>query len=82
MEKTDKVEKTVKEIIAEVLDIDVLRLDNEDEQDLVDDYGADSLDLVEIQMGLEEEYNLVLEDVEVEKLHTVGQVVELVKSRV
>ena len=48
-----------------------------------DDLGADSLDIVELSMALEENFDVgELEDSEAAKLHTVGDLVRLVQSRV
>ncbi len=45
-----------------------------------DDLGADSLDLVELVMALEEEYDVEIDDEEAEKLKTVGDAVNYIKS--
>ena len=48
-----------------------------------DDLGADSLDIVELSMALEENFDVgELEDSEAANLHTVGDLVRLVQSRV
>ena len=49
-------------------------IDNTD-LSLIDDIGADSLDVVEVVMQIEEECNLEIPDNEVEKLHSVGDIV-------
>lgn len=68
----------VKSIISEQLGI------NEDEITLessfVDDLGADSLDVVELVMALETEFNLEIPDEDAEKISTVGDVVEYIKA--
>jgi len=46
----------------------------------IDDLGADSLDIVELIMALEEEFDLEIPDEEAEKITTVGDVVEYIKS--
>ena len=68
----------LKEIIAEVLNVDV----NEITKDttFVDDLGADSLDIVELLMALEEEFDIEIPDEEAEKLVTVGDVVDYIKN--
>lgn len=68
----------VKEIIADKLslDEDEIKL----ESSFVDDLGADSLDLVELVMALEDEFDMEIPDEEVEKVTTVGDVVEYIKS--
>ena len=52
------------------------------ETDILDDLGADSLDIVEVMMGLEEEYNLVIVDEAVHDLRTVGDVVNFIENMV
>lgn len=70
----------VKDIIVEQLSV------NEDEVTMeasfVDDLGADSLDVVEFIMALEEEFDIEIPDEAAEKVTTVGDVVEYIKSRV
>jgi acyl carrier protein len=46
---------------------------------LVDDLGADSLDLVELSMAMEEAFNINLPDEEVEKIRTVGDIVSVIE---
>jgi acyl carrier protein len=74
------VEKRVKEIIVEQLGVN----ENEvaPEAKFVDDLGADSLDLVELVMALEEEYNIEISDEEAEKILTVGDAIEYIQSHV
>lgn len=66
--------------IAEQLGIDEDEITLESE--FVEDLGADSLDLVELIMALEEEFDMEIPDEDAEKIVTVGDVVEYVKSRV
>ena len=72
------VEDKVKHIIVEQLGVD------EDEvkatASFVDDLGADSLDVVELVMALEEEFGLEISDEDAEKLTTVEQAIEYIKS--
>ena len=74
------VEKRVKEIIVEQLGVN----ENEvaPEAKFVDDLGADSLDLVELVMALEEEYNMEISDEDAEKILTVGDAIEFIQSHV
>ena len=74
------VEKRVKEIIVEQLGVN----ENEvtPEAKFVDDLGADSLDLVELVMALEEEYNMEISDEDAEKILTVGDAIEHIQSHV
>ena len=47
----------------------------------VDDLGADSLDLVELIMAMEEEFGFEIADEEAEKLRTVGDVISFIKAK-
>ncbi|HAR86660.1 MULTISPECIES: acyl carrier protein [Clostridium] len=66
--------------IAEQLSID----ENDITMDsgFVDDLGADSLDLVELIMALEEEFDMEIPDEDAEKITSVGDVVDYIKARV
>lgn len=68
----------VKSIIAEQLslDEDEIKL----ESSFVDDLGADSLDVVELIMALEEEFDIEIPDEDAEKVSKVENVVEYIKS--
>ena len=57
-------------IIAELLDIEQDSI--KDDMHFVNDLGADSLNIVEIVMEIEEEYNIEIPDDDVEALETVG----------
>ena len=48
------------------------------ETEIVDDLGADSLDVVEMLMALEDEYGISLPDEVAMKLHTVGDIVNYI----
>ncbi len=48
---------------------------------LVDDLGADSLDIVELVMAMEEEFDLEIPDEEAEKIKSVGDVIQFIKSK-
>lgn len=64
----------VKEIVAENLGADINTLT--EETSFKDDLGADSLDLFEMVMALEEEYSKEIPTEDLEKLTTIGEVVE------
>jgi acyl carrier protein len=74
------VEEKVRHIIVEQLGVD------EDEVKLqasfVDDLGADSLDVVELVMALEEEFGIEISDEDAEKLGTVKQAIEYIENHV
>ena len=60
-----------------------LSIDEEEikmESSFMNNLGADSLDIVELIMALEEEYEIEIPDEDVEKIATVGDVVEYIKS--
>ena len=68
----------LKKIIAEVLNVDEEEISME--TTFVDDLGADSLDVFQIIMGLEEEFDIEIPNEEAEKIVTVGDAVEQIKS--
>ncbi|MGI6113651.1 MAG: acyl carrier protein [Mahellales bacterium] len=68
----------VKDIIVEQLGVDPEKVTLE--ASFIDDLGADSLDIVELIMALEEEFDLEIPDEEAEKVTTVGDVVEYIKN--
>ncbi|MFQ6077814.1 MAG: acyl carrier protein [Thermodesulfobacteriota bacterium] len=73
------VESRVKEIIVDQLGVDEKEVTLEAK--FIDDLGADSLDLVELVMALEEEYDTEITDKEAEKIQTVGDAIEYIKSQ-
>ena len=68
----------LKKVIAEVLNVDTeeIKLSTT----FVDDLGADSLDLFQIIMGIEEEFDIEIAPEGAEKITTVEEAVELIKS--
>lgn len=68
----------LKKIIAEVLNVDEGEITME--TIFVDDLGADSLDVFQIIMGLEEEFDIEIPNEEAEKIVTVGDAVEQIKN--
>ena len=52
------------------------------EASFIDDLGADSLDIVELIMALEEEFDIEIPDADAEKVVTVGDVVDYIKDNV
>ncbi len=71
----DKIRKTV----AEKLKVDIE--DVIPEASFVDDLGADSLDIVELIMSMEELFDIEIEDDEAEKLTTVNAVLKFIKDK-
>lgn len=68
----------IKAIIAEVLNVDENEITME--TTFTDDLGADSLDVFQIIMGLEEEFDIEIPNEEAEKIVTVGDAVEQIKN--
>ena len=77
---SEEIFEKVKAIIIDLLQVseDSVTLD----ANFIGDLGADSLDLVELIMGIEEEFNLEIPDGEAEKVVTVGDVVDYIKENV
>ncbi|HHW66791.1 acyl carrier protein [Defluviitalea raffinosedens] len=72
--------KRVKEIIAEQLNIQESEIT--EETSFQDDLGADSLDIFQIIMALEEEFDMEISNEDAEKITTVGDAVEYIKNAV
>ncbi len=76
---SEHVERKVREIVAEQLGI------SEDEitrdSSFMNDLGADSLDIVELLMALEEEFSVEIPDEDAEKMSTVGDVFEYIDAK-
>lgn len=71
----------VKEILSSQFDVDADSITQE--TDIVDDLGADSLDLVDMLMSLEDEFNIgEVPDEMVEKIRTVGQLVTYIEENI
>ena len=68
----------IQEIIADVLNIDAD--DISEDSTFVDDLGADSLDIFQIIMGIEEAFDIEIDNDEAEKIVTVGDAVEQIKN--
>jgi len=68
----------IKEILAAQLDVDAeeMSLDTK----IADDLGADSLDVVELLMAIEDEFDVEIPDEEIEKLKTIGDVVDYIQN--
>jgi len=68
----------VKTIIVEQLGVDEDEVTME--ASFIEDLGADSLDIVELVMALEEEFDIVIPDEDAEKIRTVGQAVKYIQD--
>lgn len=78
MAQVQDIEARVKEIIVEQLGVDASEVTTQ--ASFVNDLGADSLDTVELVMALEEEFDIEIPDEQAEKIQTVGQAVDYIKS--
>lgn len=68
----------LQKIIAEVLNVDIEEVAMD--TTFVDDLGADSLDVFQIVMGIEEEFDIEIPAEEVEQIVSVGDAVEKIKQ--
>jgi len=73
------IEERLKELIVQQLGVDESAV--VPEAKFVDDLGADSLDLVELIMALEDEYGIEIPDEDAEKIVTVGDAINYLKER-
>ena len=77
---SEEVFEKVKETIIEQLGVADTAVTME--AAFIDDLGADSLDIVELIMALEEEFDMEIPDADAEKIVTAGDVVEYIKEHV
>jgi acyl carrier protein len=71
-------EQRVREIVAEQLERDVNEVTST--ASFIDDLGADSLDIVELVMKMEEEFSIEIPDEEAEKIKTVNDVIKYISA--
>lgn len=69
----------VRKVIAEQLDVSEEEVTPQ--ASFTDDLGADSLDIVELVMGLEEEFEIEIPDEDAEKIQTVQEAVDYIDSK-
>ena len=79
MPKMSSVADKVKKIVVEQLGVSEDQVTPEAK--FIEDLGADSLDIVELIMGIEEEFDIEIPDEDAEKLTTVGEAMEYVKTK-
>lgn len=70
----------VRTLLAEQLDVDKDKITMD--SDILHDFEADSLDVVDMVMTLEDEFGIEVPDEAIEELHTVGDVVRYVEAHV
>ncbi|HOO62587.1 MAG TPA: acyl carrier protein [Synergistaceae bacterium] len=75
----DEVTSRLQEIVIDRLDVDAEKITNS--ASFVEDLGADSLDIVELIMGIEEEFDIEIPDEDAEKLTNVGEALEYIKGK-
>ena len=76
---SESIEAKVREIVAEQLQIsaDEINLDSS----FIDDLGADSLDIVELVMAMEDSFQMDIPDEEAEKIQTVRYAIDYIKTQ-
>ena len=77
---SEEIFEKVKKVIMEQLGVSDSAITLE--ASFIDDLGADSLDMVELIMALEEEFDIEIPDSDAEKVATVGDVVDYIKEHV
>lgn len=80
----DSMEKSVEERVKDII-VDLLRVEPEQvkpEAQFVNDLGADSLDIVELIMALEDKFGVDIPDDQAEKIKTVGEAIEHIKAKI
>ena len=77
---SEEILEKVKAIIVEQLGVTDTAVTME--ASFIDDLGADSLDIVELVMALEEEFDIEIPDADAEKVVTLGDVVDYIKENV
>ena len=78
MATSEEITERVKSIIVEQLGVSMEEVTPD--ASFIDDLGADSLDIVELIMALEEEYDLEIPDEDAEKIQTVKDVINYITS--
>ena len=75
----ENIVERVKSIIVDQLNVSAEEVTNE--ASFIEDLGADSLDIVELIMALEEEYDIEIPDEDAEKIQSVQDVINYIQSR-
>lgn len=70
----------IKDMLEKQLGIDKSKIT--EDSDIIKDIGADSLDIVEFLMDAENEWGITIEEEDVKDLHTIGDVVKYIESRI
>ena len=72
--------ENIKKILADQLYLDIN--DISEDSDIIDDLGADSLDIAELIMSVEEEYGIIVTDERLMGIRTIGQLTDLLNESV
>ena len=75
---TDSIFNSVQNILVDQLGVDADSITME--SNFIDDLNADSLDIVELVMAMEQEFNISIPDEDAEKIKSVGDAVEYIKA--
>ncbi|ADC90967.1 acyl carrier protein [Mageeibacillus indolicus] len=76
----EQILETVKSILVEQLGIDAEEI--KPDSNFIDDLSADSLDIVELVMAMEQEFGVSIPDEEAENIKTVGDAVDYIKANI
>ena len=79
MASSEEINERIKSIIAEQLGVNMEEV--VPEASFIEDLGADSLDIVELIMALEEEYDMEIPDEDAEKIQSVEDVISYIQSK-
>ena len=77
--KMEEITARLREIVMDRLDVEEGQI--KPEASFVEDLGADSLDIVELIMGIEEEFDIEIPDEDAEKLTNVGEAMDYIKGK-
>ena len=77
---TESIFESVRNILVDQLGVDVDRVTME--SNFIDDLNADSLDIVELVMAMEQEFGISIPDEEAERIKSVGDAVDFIKANV
>ncbi|MDT8283959.1 MAG: acyl carrier protein [Thermovirgaceae bacterium] len=77
--KMEEITARLREIVMDRLDVEQDQI--KPEASFVEDLGADSLDIVELIMGIEEEFDIEIPDEDAEKLTNVGEAMDYIKGK-
>ena len=83
MQRGDNLSTTMERVIsilAAQLDIDEDKINAS--TDIAEDLGADSLDVVELMLSVEEQFNITIEEEQIRKFHTVSDVVKYIDEKI